>query len=90
MANEIDDVGTPIEDEEEGVLDDVLAAMAALGPKSVEGKEFKAENFDPLKVQRLLERTAGHPTFASLARTRVISKRAEEDCLGDGGSCGCH
>ncbi len=51
--------------------EDIAAAMKILGPKRVETKEFNAEQFDPSSVQKLLQKSAPHPTFGSMTRVKV-------------------
>jgi len=69
---------TPINDTP---LSDVASGLSSLGPKRVEGKEFKAEQFDPLAVQKLLERnTTKHPTFATMAKVQVTPRNRRCSC----------
>ena len=53
--------------------------MEALGPKRVETKGFKAEQFDPLTVQKLVERRrSGYPTLLNCVS--VVVESTQEDC----------
>ena len=61
-------------------IDEIKAAMRSIGPKQVETKEFNAEQFNPLDIQRLVERTQPAPTFNSMTRVVVQSNRALQDC----------
>lgn len=89
MPNNFDLQGTP--ETTEDSLTELTSMMNVLGPKRVETKEFKAEQFSPLEVQKVIERRrTGYPTFNSCPSVVVSSQRAETDCCGDGEtSCGC-
>lgn len=79
MANETTITLTPNE-VNDSPLAELVSELETLGPKSVKTKEFEAEQFDPLRVQQLLERRAVHPTFGTIKRVQVDSLRAKEDC----------
>jgi len=60
-------------------LTELTDLMEALGPKRVETKEFKAEQFDPLTVQKLVERRrSGYPTLLNCVS--VVVESTQEDC----------
>lgn len=69
---------------------EVVQVMTALGPKKVETKEFNVEQFNPLDVQKLLDRRAPHPTFGSMTRVKVEPLNKDHcacDCVKDD-TCG--
>lgn len=64
-------------------LTELADLMKTLGPRKVETKEFNAEQFDPLTVQKVIERRrTGIPTLMNCPRVTL----EHED---DSKSCGC-
>ena len=63
------------------VFAELATAMLSMGPQSVKTKEFEATQFDPEKIQRLLERRTGaHPTFNNMTKVQVFPLYGDCDC----------